>query len=168
MITCQGRNNQTTVPVLDHHGNPLAPARPSRIRRWLESGRGQKVWIKGIFAVQFTDVDAVHAITGDLALNMDPGETTGIAHHARFPRRRAAHHRGRLRVPAPQPRHSPQSRESAGETAEQTRPATPAARPVQQPRQQPLRRLAAAQREGIGRRHADNRARRCSGSTPSA
>ena len=37
------------------------------------------MWIKGIFAVQFTDVDAVHAITGDLALNMDPGETTGIA-----------------------------------------------------------------------------------------
>ncbi len=78
MTARQGRNNQTTVPVLDHHGNPLAPARPSRVRRWLKSSRGQKVWIKGIFAVQLTDVNAAHAITGDLALNMDPSETSGL------------------------------------------------------------------------------------------
>ena len=79
MTARQGPNNHTTVPVLDRHRNPLAPARPSRVRRWLESGRGKKVWTKGIFAVQLTDVDAAHATTGDLALNMDPGETTGIA-----------------------------------------------------------------------------------------
>ena len=79
MTTRRGPHNQTTVPVLDRHGQPLAPARPSRVRRWLESGHATKVWIKGIFAVQLHDLDAATAITGGFAFNMDPGETTGIA-----------------------------------------------------------------------------------------
>lgn len=79
MPTRKGPNNQTTVPVLDQYGQPIAPARPSRVRRWIESGRAHKVWIKSIFAVQLSDVDAAHAITDDFALNMDPGKTTGIA-----------------------------------------------------------------------------------------
>ena len=72
-------HNQTTIPVLDQHGLPLAPARPSRVRQWLESGRATKVWIKGIFAVQLHDLNADTAITGNFALNMDPGHTTGTA-----------------------------------------------------------------------------------------
>ena len=72
-------HNQTTVPVLDRNSQPLAPARPSRVRRWLESGRAHKVWVKGIFAVQINDLDAATAITGSFALNLDPGETTGVA-----------------------------------------------------------------------------------------
>ena len=72
-------HNQTTVPVLDQHGLPLAPARPSRVRQWLESGRATKVWIKGIFAVQLHDLNADTAVTSDFALNLDPGHTTGIA-----------------------------------------------------------------------------------------
>ena len=79
MTTRRGPHNQTTVPVLDRHGQPLAPARPSRVRRWLESGRAHKVWVKGIFAVQLNDQDTATAITGGFAFNMDPGETTGIA-----------------------------------------------------------------------------------------
>ena len=79
MTERQSPHNHTTVPVLDRHGQPLAPARPSRVRRWLESGRANKVWVKGIFAVQLNDLDAATAITGDFAFNMDPGETTGIA-----------------------------------------------------------------------------------------
>ena len=79
MTQRQSPHNRTTVPVLDRHGQPLAPARPSRVRRWLESGRANKVWIKGIFAVQINDLDATTATTGDFALNMDPGETTGVA-----------------------------------------------------------------------------------------
>ena len=71
--------NRTTVPVLDRHGQPLAPARPSRVRRWLESGRATKVWTKGIFAVQLHDLDAAHATTGNFALNINTGETSGIA-----------------------------------------------------------------------------------------
>ena len=57
----------------------MAPARPSRVRRWLESGRANKVWVKGIFAVQLNDLDATTASTGNFALNMNPGETSGIA-----------------------------------------------------------------------------------------
>ena len=72
-------HNQNTVPVLDRFGHPLAPARPSRVRQWLESGRATKVWVKGIFAVQLHDQDADRAATGNFALNIDPGETTGIA-----------------------------------------------------------------------------------------
>ena len=79
MTTRHASHNQTTVPVFDRHGQPLAPARPSRVRRWLEAGRAHKVWVKGIFVVQLNDLDAATAITGDFALNMDPGETTGIA-----------------------------------------------------------------------------------------
>ena len=79
MTTRQGPHNQTTVPVLDRHGQPLAPARPSRVRHWLESGRATKVWVKGIFAVQLHDLDAATSTTGNFAFNMDPGETTGIA-----------------------------------------------------------------------------------------
>ena len=79
MTTHRGPHNQTTVPVLDRHGQPLAPARPSRVRRWLESGRAHKVRIKGIFAVQLNDLDAATAITNKFALNLDPGETSGIA-----------------------------------------------------------------------------------------
>ena len=79
MTQRQSPHNQNTAPVLDRHGQPLAPARPSRVRRWLESGRAHQVRIKGIFAVQLDDQDAATAITGDFAFNMDPGKTSGIA-----------------------------------------------------------------------------------------
>ena len=79
MTTRQGSHNQTAVPVLDRHGLPLAPARPSRVRHWLESGRATEVWVKGIFAVQLHDRDAATSTTDHFAFNMDPGETTGIA-----------------------------------------------------------------------------------------
>ena len=71
--------NQPTVPVLDRHGQPLAPARSSRIRRWLETRRASKVWQEGIFAVQLHDLDAANCAIGNFALNLDPGETTGVA-----------------------------------------------------------------------------------------
>ena len=72
-------DNGTTVPVLDKRGNPLMPSRPSRVRRWLETGRASRVWIKGIFAVQLQDVDAAESETQPLGLNLDPGRTTGVA-----------------------------------------------------------------------------------------
>ena len=75
----KGPNNQPTVPVLDKNGTPLSPARPSRVRSWLECGRGSKVWIENIFAVQLHDVDAANAITQPMALGLDIGKTTGIA-----------------------------------------------------------------------------------------
>ena len=79
MTERQSAHNHTTVPVLDRYGQPLAPARPSRVRRWLESGRAHKVWIKGIFAVQVHDRNTTNSTTDNFAFNMDPGEATGIA-----------------------------------------------------------------------------------------
>ena len=79
MSTRQSPYNQPTVPVLDKYGQPLAPAKPSRVRRWLESGRATKVWHQDIFAVQLHDMDAADAILPPMALNIDPGETAGIA-----------------------------------------------------------------------------------------
>ena len=79
MTTRKGQNNQTTVPVLDQNGHPLAPAKPSRVRRWLETGRATKVWIKHIFAVQLHDLDGEDLNSGNFPLNLDPGKTAGIA-----------------------------------------------------------------------------------------
>ena len=79
MTTRKGPHNQTTVPVLDQHGQPLAPARPSRVRRWLETGRASKVWTKGIFAVQLHDLDAAEVTLPPTAMGLDPGKTTGVA-----------------------------------------------------------------------------------------
>ena len=77
----QRRNpyNEPTVPVIDRYGTPLGPARPSRVRRWLESGRAQKVWIKGIFAVQLNDLDASQAVVPPTAFNYKPSLTAGAA-----------------------------------------------------------------------------------------
>ena len=75
MTERQSPNNRTTVPVLDRDGLPLAPARPSRARRWLESGRASKVWTKGIFAVQLHDLNTN---VSNFALNINTGETSGI------------------------------------------------------------------------------------------
>lgn len=66
-------NNRTTVPVLERNGHPLAPARPSRVRKWLELGRATKVWIKGNFAVQLHDLDTANTTVGEFALNVNTG-----------------------------------------------------------------------------------------------
>ena len=81
MPTRKGPNNQATVPVLDKNGTPLSPARPSRVRSWLESGRASKVWSDNIFAVQLHDIDAANAnaITQPMTLGLDIGKTTGIS-----------------------------------------------------------------------------------------
>ena len=79
MTERQSPHNCTTVPVLDRHSQPLAPAKPSRVRRWLESGRATKIWINGIFAVQLDDVDAENTTVGEFALNINTGETSGVA-----------------------------------------------------------------------------------------
>ena len=73
-------HNLIAVPVLDCNGNPLAPTRPSRARRWLESGRAVKVWRNQHFAIQLLDTDVQDCTIPDMALNIDPGyRTTGIA-----------------------------------------------------------------------------------------
>ena len=72
--------NQISVPVLDQNGKPISPTRPSRARRWMESGRAVKVWKHGHFAVQLTDTDAVLCVTPEMSVNINPGDrTTGMA-----------------------------------------------------------------------------------------
>ena len=72
--------NQISVPVLDQNGKPISPTRPSRARRWMESGRAIKVWKHGHFAVQLTDVDADNCVTPEISVNTNPGDrTSGMA-----------------------------------------------------------------------------------------
>ena len=73
-------NNQISVPVLDQNGLPISPTRPSRARRWLESGRAVKVWKHGQFAIQLTDLNAENSVTPEISININPGDrTSGIA-----------------------------------------------------------------------------------------
>ena len=62
-------HNQTIVPVLDQHGAPLAPTRPSRARRWIESGKAIGCWKHGRFAVQI--------LNRSLGPPRHPGDDTG-------------------------------------------------------------------------------------------
>ena len=72
--------NQTSIPVLDRDGQPIAPTRPSRARRWTESGRAVRVWKNGHFAVQLSDTEADNCITPDMSVNVNPGDRiTGMA-----------------------------------------------------------------------------------------
>ena len=91
-------NNKTSVPVLDPDGKPVSPTRPSRARRWLESGKAVREWKHGHFAVRLLNPVPAHprfggvlwaavlALPGpeqqdaqNITLNLDPGKkTTGV------------------------------------------------------------------------------------------
>ena len=78
-------HNQNTVPVIDPDGKPLAPTKPSRARRWIESGKAAKEWKHGIFAVRLTS-HLQEVVTPEISLNIDPGaKSTGIAVVVRQP-----------------------------------------------------------------------------------
>ena len=73
-------HNQTTVPVLNRDGAPLAPTRPSRARRWLETGKAVRCWKHGRFAVQLVNHQADNCTVPEMTLGIDPGERrTGMA-----------------------------------------------------------------------------------------
>ena len=73
-------HNQTTVPVLDNGGTPLAPTRPSRARRWLETGKAVRCWKHGRFAVQLINQQADDCTVPEMTLGIDPGtRKTGMA-----------------------------------------------------------------------------------------
>lgn len=74
--------NTNSVPVLDTEGRPLMPTRPSRARRLIRQGRAAKRWVKGMFTIQMTDVDAEDpdTVVDGVQLNIDPGASaTGMA-----------------------------------------------------------------------------------------
>ena len=74
--------NTSYVPVLDTEGRPLMPTRPSRARRLIRQGRAAKLWVKGVFTIQMTDVSTndPDTVVEGVDLNIDPGaSTTGMA-----------------------------------------------------------------------------------------
>ena len=72
-------NNQVSIPVLDPDGQPLSPTRPSRARRWLESGKAVREWRHGRFAVRLLNPVPEQQEPQDITVNLDPGrKTTGI------------------------------------------------------------------------------------------
>ena len=86
--------NQNFVPVLDVEGRPLMPTRPSRARRLMRQGRARKLWRKGVFCVQMTDVstDNENVEVDGVQLNIDPGaKATGLAVVSETPDGRRAH-----------------------------------------------------------------------------
>ena len=71
--------NQRTVPVIDRDGILLTPTRPSRARRWIETGKARKAWVHGHFAVQLSE-EYEDAYTPEMHLGINPGSrTTGMA-----------------------------------------------------------------------------------------
>jgi len=68
----QKRNGKNKyVPVRSKDGKALMPAKESRVRRWLETGKAIKRWKKGIFYVQLT-FDTLESIQS-IVLTIDPG-----------------------------------------------------------------------------------------------
>lgn len=67
------------VPVLTPSGNPLMPAKASRVRRWLKEGKAQVVYNDlGIFQVQLVRYPRTRN-TQPIAVGIDPGKHyTGV------------------------------------------------------------------------------------------
>lgn len=70
---------QLRIPVVSREGKPLMPAKPSRVRRWLEQGRAVKKWSDvGLFYVQLTE--PTEEEVQPIAVGIDPGKLySGIA-----------------------------------------------------------------------------------------
>ena len=60
------------VPVVDKNQTPLMPTKPSRARRWIQSGKATPFWNNGIFCVRL-NVDPSDTQLQDVAVGVDPG-----------------------------------------------------------------------------------------------
>ncbi|RKU27781.1 hypothetical protein C6499_11135 [Candidatus Poribacteria bacterium] len=60
------------VPVVDKNQHPLMPTKPSRARRWAESGKATPFWKNGIFCVRL-NVDPSDIEFQEIAVGVDPG-----------------------------------------------------------------------------------------------
>ena len=60
------------VPVVDKNQHPLMPTKPSRARRWIQSGKATPFWKNGIFCVRLnvvpSDIEFQEVVVG-----VDPG-----------------------------------------------------------------------------------------------
>ena len=60
------------VPVVDKNQNPLMPTKPSRAKRWIQSGKATPFWKNGIFCVRL-NVDPSDTEFQEIAVGIDPG-----------------------------------------------------------------------------------------------
>ena len=60
------------VVVVDKNQHPLMPTKPSRVRRWIKSGKATPFWNNGIFCVRL-NVDPSDTEFQDIAVGIDPG-----------------------------------------------------------------------------------------------
>ena len=60
------------VPVVDKNQIPLMPTKPSRARRWMQSGKATPFWKNGIFCVRL-NVDPSETELQEIAIGVDPG-----------------------------------------------------------------------------------------------
>ena len=60
------------IPVVDENQRPLMPTKPSRVRRWIKSGKATPFWKNGIFCVRL-NVDPSDTEFQEIAVGVDPG-----------------------------------------------------------------------------------------------
>ena len=60
------------VVVVDKNQNPLMPTKPSRARRWIQSGKATPFWNNGIFCVRL-NLDPSDTQLQEVAVGVDPG-----------------------------------------------------------------------------------------------
>ncbi len=60
------------VPVIDKNQHPLMPTKPSRARRWIQTGKATPFWNNGIFCVRL-NVDPSDTELQDIVVGVDPG-----------------------------------------------------------------------------------------------
>ena len=60
------------VPVVDKNQNPLMPTKPSRARKWIESGKAAPFWKNGVFCVRL-NVNPSDVYKQEIAVGVDPG-----------------------------------------------------------------------------------------------
>ena len=60
------------IPVVDKDNQPLMPTKPSRARRWIQSGKATSFWKNGIFCVRL-NVEPSDTDLQDIVVGVDPG-----------------------------------------------------------------------------------------------
>src|SRR6266699_4853474 len=59
------------VPVIDGDQHPLMPTTPSRVRRWIKSGKATAFWKGGLFCVRLNAEPSAREVQ-PLAVGIDP------------------------------------------------------------------------------------------------
>ena len=60
------------VPVVDRDQKPLMPAKISRVKRWIKSGKATPFWKRGVFCIRLNEEPSSRE-TQPIAVGIDPG-----------------------------------------------------------------------------------------------